>query len=275
MLCTSPQLARYLGVPVSEARAQLREYHRKAVERLVQHRDPDNDWDSDDDAYYGNGSIDAYKWHRPWEINPKLAAKQAAPGDYLIGVEVERQFDDTGYAEAAARRALRWRYVAIDTEGDPECLELTFPPVSYNRYLANPDSADFHKYIQLLRDELGGHNDCDFCGTHVNVSGGRVPSYEQVEDVSNLLRNLDFAAKRDLFGRRRPYGYGFQHGGFVEFKMFQTVADPEAMTRYIRIAVECYKIMGEYDLACPMTYDALRQRLSAAAGIPLPYQTQE
>lgn len=257
-ICSASEYATYRSIPIAAARHQLAQYHRAAIDRRP-------------DVVVGSRHV--YKWFRPWDIN-RGCVPTPGPGDFTIGLEMERRFNDVWGAGRAAAWAARLRRVALDTEGQPRQLELTFPPILYSSYLKNPGRSQWERYAAYLAEHPSEHRDAQFMGTHINVGMGSRPNSAEVGRLDIVLyrtagghAGAESWSNEDrvtLFGRAQPYGFIYNQGTFLEYKMFQTVADPKALRKYIKVAVELTRIIRDGTLpagALSEQGEWLRQRL--------------
>lgn len=186
-----------------------------------------------------------HKFARPWHVVPELARFRAPEGDFSVGVEIEFGFINPDAASQTIKFAANWKHVTFDREGGIYGVETTFPPMLYSKI--RNDCVVF-KYVQHLAqhpDRLVRHRHGSSVGTHINV-GSHINLTRDIvgamaEHLSNIVcRSNDNAIK--YFGRR-PYGYLYNHGGFVEYKLFNSTTDVVAVRRYINIAVSLQKLM--------------------------------
>ena len=183
------------------------------------------------------------KWLRPWDVVPKLANFSAPEGDFGVGIEVEYGFASLEAACTIASKISRWEYITLDYEGGPNPIEVTFPPVLYSKLSKKTQAV---RYAELLKENRGllyNHSSASNVGVHVNVSApaSRTLSLDRITMLNTLLRTLPATEKVRYFGRT-PYGYGYNRQTtrgrtFVEWKLFNSVACPGTLKRYINIAV--------------------------------------
>lgn len=186
------------------------------------------------------GFIDLYKWHRPWDVVPKLREFSAPEGEYAVGIEVEMGFNSRSDASFIAKKVQHWKYIALDYEGGDEPIEATFPPFLYNKMSSKRQP---FRYLKLLTDNLDKveeHDVDDQIGTHVNVSkGGAVANSNRAYQLKSILEDFNYAQNLKYFGRN-PYGYCNTYGGngkYIEFKLFNSTTDSKVLRKYIHVAV--------------------------------------
>lgn len=197
------------------------------------------------------------KWYRPWDVVPAISNYKAPSGDFGIGIEVEHGFQTPEAMRAMATKVLSWRNVALDNEGGPNGIEVTFPPMDYSKF----KNSRALKYVRLLAKpstEAFVHKTTSMIGTHVNVSSGlgdRNFSPARIQAMSRILSSFrydmdvlsqDTRAKCIKYFGRVPYSGAFAQGTkFVEFKLFDSNRSAKSLKRYVNIAVELYKLSLE------------------------------
>jgi len=188
------------------------------------------------------GSYSVVKWLRPWDAVPHLKRFEVPEGDYGIGVEVEYGFQTLDSARLIARTIKNWKYVALDFEGGMNGIETTFAPVLYSKLNKNSQCFRYLKLLQQNHNLLYNHDTRQMVGTHVNVSTHDNAFYG-ISQMNGILRDqLTFDEKFKYFGRE-PYSYLHGQGRFIEFKLFNSVAEPDRLRQYIDEAVELTKLL--------------------------------
>lgn len=213
------------SISLNEARAILRDVRKTVVSR-----------NRDDLHRHGLG-----KWIRPWTVVPRLANFNVPVGDFGVGLEIERGFVNVQAARTIAEKVQNWHYLALDYEGGHTPIEATFAPILYSKFNSRSQPIRYTKLLQENSHLLVDHpEDGSAVGIHVNVSKGGVSQYDHVrvrELVSVMHNHLTREEKLRYFGRRSPYGWMYTQGPFIECKMFNSVADPAAVYRYVDVAV--------------------------------------
>lgn len=189
------------------------------------------------DVETANDYISVFKWYRPWDVVPELKNFKAPDGEYAIGIEVEASFTDDG--RAVAKKIQHWKHVAVDFEASDDMMEVTFPPMLYNKLSSKQQP---FRYLKLLRSDstVVDHDEDDEIGIHVNVSkGGHLPDTARTHTLGEMLRShLSGAECRKYFGRARSYGYGHAYNrDYIEFKLFNSTTDSKVLRKYIHVAV--------------------------------------
>lgn len=209
---------------------------------------------------------DAYltKWLRPWEVVPELKNFQAPEGDYSVGIEVEYGFRTQADASIIAKTIKNWRYIAMDSEGGDNGIEVTFAPMLYSKF--GPDSQAC-RYLKLLADNqlrLHPHSTTSIVGTHVNLSyssycGRRLGNFEErmctINAYCDTRNSYDWNSYRVLgetpltldeqlkyFGRV-PYGGLNTQDTHVEFKLFNSVTDWKKLRKYVNVSVALLELI--------------------------------
>lgn len=177
------------------------------------------------------------KWFRPWEIVPALRDFRAPAGEFAVGVEVEMGFQSLALARAVAQHVQHWKHIALDFEGGSHPIEATFPPVLYSKYGSKSQASRYLKFIS--RGFAAAHSEGSLIGTHVNVSKGGAESvdYYRMDCMADALRGLSGTERQRYFGRYNPYGYCYNQGRYVEFKMFNSTTDWKRLRQYVDVAV--------------------------------------
>jgi hypothetical protein len=180
------------------------------------------------------------KWHRPWDVVPKLANFSAPEGEYAVGVEIELGFTSAGASRTVANFIRNWKYVALDWEGGDNPIEATFPPILYSKFNSQSQPMRYLKFLRQNSRLVTRHRSDAVVGTHVNVSkGGRRVGAVRTREATYFMDYLTPEEKVKYFGRAHPYLYAIsQEGGkFIEFKMFNSTTDGVALKRYVNVAV--------------------------------------
>lgn len=190
-----------------------------------------------------------YKWTRPWNVVPALRDYVPPAGEFGVGIEVEMGFISRAAASRIVKQIANWKHIAIDAEGGTYGIETTFPPIDYKKLSKR---SQVYRYLQVLQDNahlVRNHGDLGGVGTHVNVSHSDAngallyPSSGRIESVNYTLRNyMSDENKRRFFGRL-PYGYGFNQGRFIEWKLFNSRPHPRDLFQYVDIAVELTRLV--------------------------------
>lgn len=204
-------------------------------------------------AKIANRDHDNYKygkWYRPWDVVPKLRNWSAPEGDFGVGIEVEMGFQSREAAARIAHAVKNWKYITLDFEGGTHPIEATFPPTCYSKFGDKSQAVRYVKLLQENADLVVHHDESSMVGTHVNVSKGGVGSYsnDRIEYVNHVISyHLSHEQKRRFFGRSRPYGLINNQDRFMEMKMFNSTIDPEAVKRYVNVAVSLAKLITSTD----------------------------
>lgn len=239
-----------------EARAILREAHRRLALR-----------DRDLSVSWGLA-----KWYRPWDIVPSLRNMRAPEGDFTVGIEVEMGFRSQEDAQFFAAPLLRMKHVTLDWEGGQHPIEATFPPFLYSKLSSRTQAIRYSKLLQENRERLVHHRGDMWVGTHVNVGlSGTLTNLQEsrLRVVNGYLIELSPEDKYKYFGRSLPYRYGVSQGGqFVEWKMFNSVPDPDRLRGYIHTAVELTKLVAD----TPQTVDRDAVRGALETGVRKVYK---
>lgn len=234
-----------IGAPITlnEARRAMKKFRKKVVSRVL---------DSSDGIYIA-------KWLRPWDVVPKLREYQAPVGDFGVGVEIEMGFQSRQDASFFADKIKNWKYIAIDYEGGTYPIEATFAPLQYSKLSKNSQPC---RYLQLLEAERGrvfNHVAAQSVGTHINVSlggQGNMTGYTneavnfntRLREINVALNSLTASQKHKYFNRL-PYGYGYNHGRWIEWKLFNSQVDYKVLMRYIDITVELTRLVHSNNIA--------------------------
>lgn len=208
-----------------------------------------------------------YKWTRPWSVVPALRNYQPPAGEFGVGIEVEMGFRSREAASRIVQQIANWKHIAIDAEGGTYGIETTFPPIDYKKLTKR---SQVYRYLQLLErnsHEVRNHGDNSGVGTHVNVSYSNpttgalsYPGSGRVGAVSDVLRYyVNDVDKRRYFGRH-PYGYGYNQGRFIEWKLFNSRPHPRDLFQYVDIAVELTRLVHSRD---EITETSVRAALEA------------
>lgn len=221
----------------------------KAAKNGIIKRELDCSFDVNYKDYPDTNYFYVGKWHRPWEVVPKLKNFQAPEGDYGIGVEVEMGFRSYADVTFVTNAIKNWRHIAIDEEGGNWPLEVTFPPMVYSKI--NKRTAQPFRYLQLLKDNINKvetHLPEHLVGTHINVSKAncRIDPNRVRYMHSTLTGLFGFDGEEETseypnlaykYFNRIPYeGCFLQNSKYVEFKLFNSTPDPDVLVRYINIA---------------------------------------
>lgn len=194
---------------------------------------------------YEEGLVSLHKFARPWHVVPELARFRAPEGDFSVGVEIEFGFINPDAARQTIKYAANWKHVTFDREGGLYGVETTFPPMLYSKIRNDSKVFKYVRHLAQHPDRLMRHQHDSSVGTHINVGSHINLTRDIVGAMTTHLHNIvcrsnDNAIK--YFGRR-PYGYLYNHGGFVEYKLFNSTMDVVAVRRYINIAVSLQKLM--------------------------------
>lgn len=191
-------------------------------------------------------SVGLYKFTRPWDVVDKLKRFTVPEGDFSVGVEVEYGFVNTAAASCVITFVRNWRHVTCDREGGAHGVETTFPPTLYSKLNRKSQVFRYVKFLQEHQHLLANH--WGQVGTHINVGYGGLCDSARLMAVNGHLMHLSSELKVKYFGRH-PYGYGYRRGSFgnhwVEWKLFNSTPDPEAVERYINIAVSLTKLLRD------------------------------
>lgn len=192
------------------------------------------------DRFYHLGKI-----ARPWDVVPRLRDFLAPEGDYSVGLEVEYGFDTADSARETISFVANWKNVCLDREGGTYGVETTFPPMLFSKITNNKPVFRYLRHLKEKEDRLAHH--LGRVGTHVNVGswqgGFRTELLGALSDA--LSRRTSDDDKRKYFGRM-PYGYLYQRGNYVEYKLFNSTTDVAAVRRYINVAVSLTKLLDQY-----------------------------
>lgn len=206
-------------------------------------------------------TVGLYKFTRPWDVVDKLRRFTVPEGDFSVGVEVEYGFANREAASCVITFVRNWRHVTCDREGGTYGVETTFPPTLYSKLNRKSQVFRYVKFLQEHQHLLTNH--WGQVGTHINVGYGGVCDSSGLNAVNNRLMALSEELKAKYFGRR-PYGYGYRRGtpgnNWVEWKLFNSTPDPEAVERYINIAVSLTKLVRD---SGPITDESVAAALEA------------
>lgn len=206
-------------------------------------------------------SVGLYKFTRPWDVVDKLKRFTVPEGDFSVGVEVEYGFTNTAAASCVITFVRNWRHVTCDREGGAYGVETTFPPTLYSKLNSKSQVFRYVKFLQEHQHLLADH--WGHVGTHINVGYGRSCDSARLLSMNIHLQGLSNELKVKYFGRR-PYGYGHRRGTatnhWVEWKLFNSTPDPEAVRRYINIAVSLTKLLRD---GGPITSESVVAALEA------------
>ena len=175
-----------------------------------------------------------FKGTRPWDLQPIRPLNEQ---EVWIGIEYE-----TGFRSEEERNAAYdfvWAAfdgVTIDGEGvGTHFGEFTFSPVTLSTFANNQsDMDDFMRWRERVGSRHPARANTTGSGIHLNVSTPllrETPAGYQRDamlafgtaTLSSILRELSQAECSALFGREYPYGYAFNVGAHIEFKLFKTV----------------------------------------------------
>lgn len=206
-----------------------------------------------------------YKFLRPWDVVPALKEWKAPAGKWGVGIEVETSFRSGFHTTNVAKRLQHWKHIAIDGEsGVPNGLEVTFPPVVHDKF----KGSQAERYLKLLHTEFAGDVNQParaHVGIHVNVSageGGGEASGPRTQLVVDALYRLSDEDKLLFFGRRRPYGYIYDQGTHLEYKMFQSTTDVKALRKYVNVAVSLSELI--HDTSTTINHNKVVEVMTAA-----------
>lgn len=201
---------------------------------------------------------------RPWTIDASVidSLDQNQP---WWGWEFE-----TGYVSRDARAQVlehvwdTWDNMCFDGEGDGSWMsEVTFAPEALNTYEKGESKAQqFIEYLESV-PELIYNSGAAFVGTHFNLSlpefrGGYTGLDSHVASVlNNTLHHAseEGAPFHKYFGRDRLYGGFFNHGTWIEGKLFRTTYSTEVFKEYLRVAKVLTNIAQE-----AVKHSSIRQR---------------
>lgn len=238
------------SISLQEARAILRDVRKTVVSR-------------DRNDLYRHGLS---KWIRPWEAVPRLANFRVPVGDFGVGLEIERGFVDVEAASTIAKKVQNWHYLALDYEGGHTPIEATFAPILYSKFNSRSQPIRYTKLLQENSQLLVDHPEqSSAVGIHVNVSKGGVSGFNSVRLralVSLMYHDLTREEKRKYFGRGNPYGWMYNQEAFIECKMFNSVADPAAVYRYVDVAVALVDLVTKEEE--PLSLSNVRRVLEEA-----------
>lgn len=175
-----------------------------------------------------------FKGTRPWDLQPIRPLNEQ---EVWVGIEYE-----TGFRSQEERNAAYdfvWAAfdgVTIDGEGVGDHFgEFTFSPVTLSTFANNQsDMDDFMRWRERVDSRHPARANTTGSGIHLNVSTpmirALVDGYEKdtvlwtsAHVLTDCLRCLSQAECSSLFGRANPYGYAFNVGAHIEFKLFKTV----------------------------------------------------
>lgn len=184
-----------------------------------------------------------FKWYRPWDVVPALKNFVPPEGDVGVGIEIEAGIRTEAAYCAMAKEVWKMRNVAIDREGSgSHGTEVTFPPMLLSKM--TKDSRPF-KYQRLLASLNNNVVFSDRDGTHINISlpqfAARVLRAQEHTPnlfvyVRQILQALAPVEQAKYFGRR-PYGYCYNRGKYIEWKLFQSTTSIKQLQQYVRVAV--------------------------------------
>ena len=180
------------------------------------------------------------KWLRPWDVVPHIINFTPPEGDFGIGIEIEHGFASAEDASYIASKIIDWKYTAIDMEGGTYPLEVTFAPSLYSKFDNRTQPMRYLNLLSKNRQRLAGHRGA--VGTHVNVSCSRPVAAGAIYNMTSILSGLGGSAKLKYFSRN-PYGYLYQLHHHVEYKLFNSKADPEELVKYVEVAVAIHKMI--------------------------------
>lgn len=238
------------SISLQEARAILRDVRKTVVSR-------------DRNDLYRHGLT---KWIRPWDAVPHLANLRVPVGDFGVGLEIERGFVGVEAASTIAEKVQNWHYLALDYEGGHTPIEATFAPILYSKFNSRSQPIRYTKLLQENAHLLVDHPEQGSAvGIHVNVSKGGVTSFNRIrlrELVTTMFENLTGEEKHKYFGRSSPYGWMYNQEAFIECKMFNSVADPAAVYRYVDVAVALVDLVTKEEE--PLSLSNVRRVLEEA-----------
>lgn len=209
------------------------------------------------------GSAYLGKWLRPWSVVPELRNFQVPEGDYGVGIEVEYGFQTQAHAAFIANVIKNWRYIAMDSEGGPNGIEVTFAPTLYSKFNSASQACRYLKLLSENAARLYPHSRSQTVGTHVNLSyagyNGNDPDlYDRLRTINAYVdtRNgwmldgrraygegaISFDQQVKYFGRE-PYEGMNTRPTHVEFKLFNSVTDWKALRKYVNISVALLELI--------------------------------
>ena len=175
-----------------------------------------------------------FKGTRPWNLQ---AIRPLSEQEVWIGIEYETGFRNKRERDAAYDFAwAAFDGLTIDGEGVGSHLgEFTFSPVTLSTFVNNQsDMDDFMRWRERVDSRHPAGSSTYSSGIHLNVSTPllrETPAGYQRDAMlslgaaalSSILRDFGQAECSALFGRGHPYGYAFNVGAHIEFKLFKTV----------------------------------------------------
>lgn len=225
-----------------------------------------------EDAKLATKNHNQQKVNRPYELVP--ITDRLNQDETWIGWEIECGWADQPNYDRVIDYI--WRYqnhVTVDIEGAGLPTEITFPPEEASKVFAG--KAQVHRFLNWVqrsgvRSARWDEHSC--VGTHCNISTPKYRDsqrdrYPIVAQINRVLESLNEAQKRQLFGRGRPYGYGYSNGSgrsaWIEFKLFNSTIDPNRFATYVDTSKGLAALI---DAAVDGEIVTLDRNQSAAAG---------
>ena len=175
-----------------------------------------------------------FKGTRPWDLQD---IRHLSEQEVWVGIEYETGFRNN--RERNAAYDFSWNAfdgLTIDGEGVGNHFgEFTFSPVTLSTFVNNQSDMDvFMRWRERVDSRHPAGADTTSSGIHLNVSTPLLretpAGYQRdamlgvgVTTLSNILRGLSSTECSALFGRPYPYGYAYNVGAHIEFKLFKTV----------------------------------------------------
>ena len=181
-----------------------------------------------------------FKGTRPWDLQD---IRPLDPKQVWVGLEYE-----TGFASREQRDAafdFAWAAfdgLTIDGEGVGAYIgEFTFSPNTLSDFIAGQTDMDnFMRWRERVNSRHPSGASTSGSGIHLNVSTPMLRQLDQdhtqagqqfltavlgttAATISNSLRTQSTRQCHNLFGRQHPYGFAFNVGKHIEFKLFRTV----------------------------------------------------
>lgn len=175
-----------------------------------------------------------FKGTRPWNLQP---IRPLPEDEVWVGIEYE-----TGFRNLEERNAAYdfvWAAfdgLTIDGEGVGNYYgEFTFSPVAMSTFNADKsDMDDFMRWRERVDSRHPPRANTTGSGIHLNVSTPMIRALDAGYDkdavlgisarvLSECLGRLSTTECSRLFGRAHPYGYAYNVGAHIEFKLFKTV----------------------------------------------------
>lgn len=193
------------------------------------------------------GKFPLYKTMRPHDIVPSIRDFKPKKGDYGVGIEYELRPVNQAARKAIIDFVRDMPYVTADSDGGGSLLEITFPPINVSDIDVNtwgPTMLAAYLRDNKLVDEQFMRSHA--VGIHVNLSndsnnGNWSRAFMYGADYGPPL----LSEKLHKFYGRRPYGGANNQGKFVEFKMFQSLPDPNWIMWCVNAAIILEKCAQE------------------------------